>query len=101
MLQAIETWEEKAKICRDALENAWLHHEIGRAHLTLEHTQAALDSGSKSLEYADTAGDSMWQLRANLLIAQAQGSISSWVARALAPPDACRRPDQRNAAALT
>lgn len=73
--QAIDTWEEKAKICLDALENAWLHHEIGRAHLTLEHLQPALDSGNKSLGYADTAADSMWQLRANLLIAQAQGTL--------------------------
>lgn len=71
--QAIEAWQEKATICTDTLENAWLHHEIGRAQLVLERAEQAQASGIKSKQYAKEASNDTWQLNAGLLIAQAQG----------------------------
>lgn len=58
-------------------ESAWLYHEIGRCHIELGDCSSALEYGQKSLACASEAEDNRWKLNANVLIAQAQGMVSS------------------------
>ena len=56
------------------LENTWLSHEIGRCYLELEKYHKAKEFGEKSLAAGEECDDEVWQLNANVLIAQAQGN---------------------------
>ena len=69
----LNSWEDKLGLSRSALESTWLYHEIGRCYLELDECQMAIDNGRNSLEEAKKAHDQIWQLNANVLIAQAQG----------------------------
>ena len=66
---------------KSALESTWLYHEIGRCHLELEHFDESQEFGKKSLEAAREAEDDVWQLNANVLVAQSLGIHHSWSLR--------------------
>jgi len=76
--QAIQCWEDKLGLSRSALESTWLYHEIGRCYLELDECQLAIDNGRNSLEEAKKAHDQIWQLNANVLIAQAQVKLEEY-----------------------
>ena len=58
---------------KSSLESTWLYHEIGRCHLELGRFSEAKNFGDKSLDAAKEAGDDVWQLNANVLVAQSLG----------------------------
>lgn len=58
---------------KSAPEQAWLLHEIGRAHLELKNCQEAKHFGQQSISAAQAANDLSWGLNAFLLLAQAEG----------------------------
>lgn len=68
------SWTEKIPLVKTSLENTWLSHEIGRCYLELEKYHKAKEFGEKSLAAGEECGDEVWQLNANVLIAQAQGN---------------------------
>lgn len=53
-------------------EGTWLFHELGRCYLELGKPGKAKDYGEKALAAARDAEDKMWQLNANVLVAQAE-----------------------------
>jgi len=66
---------EKLPSSKSALESTWLYHEIGRCYLELNCYDEAKDFGEKSLTAAQESYDSLWQLNASVLIAQADGEL--------------------------
>ncbi|XP_074783062.1 outer dynein arm-docking complex subunit 4 [Athene noctua] len=76
--QAIDTWEEKIPMAKSSPEKTWLFHEIGRCYLELDKAEAAQNYGQKSLQASDEEGDVEWQLRATVLVAQAQVKLKDY-----------------------
>uniref|UniRef100_A0A8B9FEN1 Outer dynein arm-docking complex subunit 4 n=1 Tax=Amazona collaria TaxID=241587 RepID=A0A8B9FEN1_9PSIT len=75
---AIDTWEKKIPMVKSNLEKTWLFHEIGRCYLELDKAKAAQTYGQQSLQAADEEGDAEWQLRAMILVAQAQVRLKDY-----------------------
>ncbi|VDP73758.1 unnamed protein product [Echinostoma caproni] len=67
---AIDVWEKKLDDTDDQYELIWLHYEIGRCHLELEHSDRALDHGLSALHLAKQMSDEAWQLNITVLIGQ-------------------------------
>ncbi|XP_067686623.1 outer dynein arm-docking complex subunit 4-like [Haliotis asinina] len=74
--KAIQVWERKLPLTKSSLENTWLYHEIGRCHLELGEYADAKNYGEKSLTASEDAQDTVWQLQASVLIAQAQVKLA-------------------------
>lgn len=70
--EAIDSWESKISLTRSPLEATWLRHEIGRCYLEIDDGDSARENGLEALEEAKKASDKVWQLNANVLIAQAE-----------------------------
>ncbi|NWH60781.1 TTC25 protein, partial [Geococcyx californianus] len=76
--QAIDAWEEKIPMAKCSLEKTWLFHEIGQCYLELNKAEAAQNYAEKSLQSANEEGDDDWQLRAVVLLAQAQVELKDY-----------------------
>uniref|UniRef100_A0A663MLZ2 Tetratricopeptide repeat protein n=1 Tax=Athene cunicularia TaxID=194338 RepID=A0A663MLZ2_ATHCN len=65
-------------MAKSSLEKTWLFHEIGRCYLELDKAEAAQNYGQKSLQASREEGDVEWQLRATVLVAQAQVRLKDY-----------------------
>lgn len=69
--KAIDIWLERGE-SDEAVENAWLFHEIGRCYVEISDYTSAESTGLKSLEAARAANDDYWTQNAAVLVAQSQ-----------------------------
>ncbi|KAG1665914.1 Tetratricopeptide repeat protein 25 [Nymphon striatum] len=77
--EAINAWKVKLPLCKDPIEKSWLHHEIGRCYLELGELEDASEFGKKSLRFAESASDLMWQLNASVMLAQIKVQKANYI----------------------
>jgi hypothetical protein len=66
----VTRFEERQATIKEALERAWLHHELGRCYQQLEQYDKSLVHGQQSHDAAVETDDQVWQLNALILVAE-------------------------------
>lgn len=69
--KAVEVWTERGPVEGNNVENAWLHHELGRCYIEMEDFQSAVDQAALAVTAAKAAEDTRWILNSTVLSAQA------------------------------
>ena len=69
--EAVRVWGERGPVEGNNVENAWLHHELGRCYIEMEDYQSAVDQATLAVAAAKAAEDSRWILNTAVLAAQA------------------------------
>lgn len=69
----IHRWRERWEQAHTVEEAAWIHHQITQCHLGMNNPKDAVSSAQLAHKHSLRAGDSFWQVNADLLLAQAQG----------------------------
>ncbi|XP_072298873.1 outer dynein arm-docking complex subunit 4 [Eucyclogobius newberryi] len=70
--RAIECQEKRLPLVHEAAERAWMFYELGCWHLELKRFQEARKYGLRCVAAADDAGDVLWQMNSNVLVAQSE-----------------------------
>ena len=69
------SWQDKAPLTKTPVERAWVLHEMGWCAFELGKFLDARDYGESSLQAAEEAENTHWQLHASVLLAQSQGTL--------------------------
>merc|ERR1712146_714675 len=72
---AVTCWSEAQPNITDRVEQSWLQHEMGRAHLEMGKADEALECGLAAERAANETGDQDWQLHSWILCAQANVAL--------------------------